>query len=368
MGCQSQSAFLCAREHIEHHYREHASLWNNCFVQPLPDTAEEFIHHISDGRDGYMKWRYLLIEPERVPMLSLWTMLEIWHGACCHIMAHMENRMGGPRSCYSLSSRLNWFFDDLRPEFNSEGHEWVVWLSSQRNPLPAWIDLLVAADRDALHEVDMPPIRRGSLVETAQDALRQMEELAKVDLSPQPDYARVEHVLRGRRTARHVERPDAEAILHSIRRSEEKLIWDSVEGGFALAPLSEPLFETSVTDTDIKSAQAGDLLVGDSITVPGLGTEPWEVTENVSGVAATLLAGLAHCELGQVDGDDTTSLDGTLRLLPALGRSQWIVEKVTAVQRRHLPVRERWIDAVSDGGTERLRIQLRDNQRVLLGE
>ena len=67
-----------------------------------------------------MKWRYMLIEPERVPMLSLWTMLEIWHGACCHIMTHMEGMMGGPNSCYSLSSRLNWFFDSLWPIVGSE--------------------------------------------------------------------------------------------------------------------------------------------------------------------------------------------------------------------------------------------------------
>lgn len=367
-GCQSQSSFLCAREHIEHHYREHASLWNNCFVQPLHDTAEEFIRHISDGRDGYMKWRYLLIEPERVPMLSLWTMLEIWHGACCHIMTHMENRMGGPGSCYSLSSRLNWFFDDVWPKVSSEGHEWAAWRNSHNNPLPSWIDMLVAADRDALHEVDMSPIRRGSLVETAQDALRQMEELAQIDPSPQPDYARVERVLRGRRTAGHVERPDAEAIMHSLRRPDERLIWDSSMGGFALEPLSEPLFETGLTDADIKSARAGDLLVGDSITMPGLSEGPWEVAENTSGATATLLAGLAHCELGRIDNDDTTPLDDSRRLLSELGRSQWIVEKVVAVQRRHLPVRERWIEAVRDGGTERLRIQLRDNQRVLLGD
>ena len=234
--CQSQSIFLCAREHIEHHYREHVSLWNIYLVQPLHSTAEEFILHISDGKDGYMKWRYLLIEPQRVPMLNLWTMLEIWHGACCHIMRHMENKRRGSSGCYSLSSRLNWFFDALRPEFNSEGHEWVAWLSSQENPLPSWIDLLVAADRDALDEIDMPPIRRSSLVETAQDALRQMEELAQIDPSPRPSYAQVERVLRGRRTAGHVERPDAEAIIHSLRRPDERLMWDSSKGGFVLKP------------------------------------------------------------------------------------------------------------------------------------
>ena len=37
-----------------------------------------------------------------------------------------------------------------------------------QQPLPYWIDLLVAADRDALHEIEMSPIRRGSLEETAQ--------------------------------------------------------------------------------------------------------------------------------------------------------------------------------------------------------
>ncbi|MCY3960344.1 MAG: hypothetical protein OXG34_01570 [bacterium] len=237
-GCQSQSNFLCAREHIEHHYREHTSLWNNCFVQSLHGTAEEFIHHISDGRDGYMKWRYLLIEPESAPMLSLWTMLEIWHGACYHIMTHMENKMGGPSSCYSLGARLNRFFDDLWPQFNSEGHEWATWLSSQQNPLPSWIDLLVAADRNALDEVDFPPIRRGSLVKTALDALRQMEELAEIDPSPQPNYAQVERVLRGGRTAGHVERPDAQAIVHNLRRREERLKWDSSQGGFVLEPLT----------------------------------------------------------------------------------------------------------------------------------
>lgn len=368
MGCQSQSSFLCAREHIEHHYREHASLWNNCFVQPLHDTAEEFIRHISDGRDGYMKWRYLLIEPERVPMLSLWTMLEIWHGACCHIMTHMEDRMGGPSSCYSLSSRLNWFFDDLWPKVGSEGHEWAAWRNSHNNPLHSWIDMLVAADRDALHEIDMPPIRRGSLEETAHDALQQLEELAQIDPSPQPSRARAEHVRRGRRTAGHVERPDAEAILRNIRRSDEQFVWASTERGFALRPLSGPRFNSGVTVTDERSVQAGDLLIGDSITVPGLGVEPWEVPDNPSGATATLLAGLALCELGQVDIDNTTTLDDSYRLIPDLGRAQWVVEKVTAVQRKRLPVRERWIEAVRDGGTERLRIQLRDNQTVLLGD
>ena len=366
MGCQSQSTFLCAREHIEHHYREHASLWNNYLVQPLHSTAEEFIRHISDGRDGYMKWRYLLIEPEPVPMLSLWTMLEIWHGACCHIMTHMENSMGGPDSCYSLSSRLNWFFNDLWPQLNSEGHEWASWLSTQISLLPSWIELLVAADRDALHEVNMPPIRRSSLEETAQNALRQIEELAQIDPSPQPTHAQVERVLRGRRSAGHVEHPDASAFLHSLRRSDEQLVWDSTEGGFTLRPLPTPRFKTGVTDTEKRSVQAGDLLVGDSITVPGLGAEPWEVPGNPSGATATLLAGLALCELGQVDNDDSTTLDSSYRLLPDMGRAQWVIEKVSAIQRRHLPVRERWIDAVRDGGTERLRVHLRDNQRVSL--
>ena len=315
-----------------------------------------------------MKWRYLLIEPETVPMLSLWTMLEIWHGACCHIMTHMENIKGGPSSCYSLSSRLNWFFNDLWPRFNSEGHEWASWLSTQTNPLPSWIELLVAADRDALYEVNMPSIRRGSLEETAQNALRQMEELAQIDPSPQPTHAQVERVVRGRRSAGHVEHPDARAILHSLRRSDEQLVWDSAEGGFAVRPLARPRFKTGVTDTEKRSVQAGDLLVGDAITVPGLGAEPWEVAENPSGTTATLLAGLALCELGQVDNDDSTTLDGAHRMLPDMGRVQWVMEKVTAVQRKHLPVRERWIDAVRDGGTERLRVRLRDNQRVLLGD
>ena len=366
--CQSQSTFLNAREHIEHHYREHASLWNNCLVKPLHNTAEEFIQHISDGGDGYMKWRYLLIEPERVPMLSQWTMLEIWHGACCHIMTHMEGMMGGPNSCCSLSSRLNWFFDDLWPIVGSEGHEWAAWRNSHNNPLPYWIDLLVAADRDALHEIEMLPIRRGSLEETAQDALRQMEDLAQIDPSPQLATAQVERVLRGRRTSGHVERPDAEAILRSVRHPDEQLAWDSSVKGFVLNPLPEPLVNTGVTDTEIKSTQAGELFVGDSISVPGLGSEPWEVQEHPSGATATLLAGLALCELGHVDNDETTTLDDSHRLLPDLGRIQWVVEKVTAVQRKRLPVRERWIETVRDGGTERLRIRLRDNQRVLLAE
>lgn len=369
VGCQSQSTFLCAREHIEHHYREHASLWSNCFVQPLHSTAEEFIRHISDGRDGYIKWRYLLIEPEHVPMLSLWTMLEIWHGACCHIMTHMEDRMGGPRSCYSLSSRLNWFFDDLWPKVGSGGLEWASWRNSQSNPLPVWVEMLVAADRGALHEIDMPPISRDSLEETAQDALRQLEELAQTDSSPRQPHAQVQRTLGGRRTAGHVERPDAGAILHSLRRSDELLVWDSTEGGFALRPLPEPRFNTGVTDADMESVQAGDLFVGDSITLPGLGVEPWEVPGNPPGTAATLLAGLAQCDLGQVEKDDTTALDDSHILQPDLGRAQWVVEKVTAVQRKHLPVRERWIDAGRDGGTEqRLRIRLRDNQKVLLGD
>ena len=368
MGCQSQSTFLSAREHIEHHYREHASLWNNCLGKPLHSTAGNFIHHISDGGDGYMKWRYLLLEPESVPMLNLWTMLEIWHGACCHIMTHMEGKMGGPSSCYSLSSRLRWFFNDMWPQLTSEGHEWAAWLSSLENPLPSWIDLLVAADRDALHEVDMPPIRRSSLEDVAQDALRQMEDLTQIDPPSQPTYAQAERVLRGRRTAGHVERPDAEAIMRSLRRADEQLVWDSTEGGFALRPLPETRFKTEVTDTDKKSFQAGDLLVGDSITVPGLGAGPWEVQEHTSGATATLLAGLALCELGPVDNDDTTTLDDSHRLLPDLGRTQWVVEKVTAVQRKHLPVRERWIETVSDGGAERLRVRLRDNQRVLLND
>ena len=156
--------------------------------------------------------------------------------------------------------------------------------------------------------------------------------------------------------------------MHSVRRPDEQLAWDSSVKGFVLSPLPEPLFDTSVTDTDIRSTQAGELLVGDSISVPGLGAEPWEVQEHPSGATATLLAGLALSELGHVNNDETTTLDDSHRLLPDLGRIQWVVEKVTAVQRKHLPVRERWIETVRDGGTERLRVRLRDNQRVLLGE
>ena len=182
--CESQGGFLRAREHIESHYREHASLWDNFYDRPLPSTAEEFIGHISDGKDGYTKWRYLLIEPEPVPMLSLWTMLEIWHGACCHIKTHMEHEHRGPDGCFSLSARLRRFFDRLRPQFDSEGQEWAAWLGSQEDPLPAWIGLLAAADRGAIHEIDMPPIRRSSLADTAQYAIRSWRNWPKSDLRP----------------------------------------------------------------------------------------------------------------------------------------------------------------------------------------
>ncbi|MCY3863270.1 MAG: hypothetical protein OXG67_15090 [bacterium] len=75
-------------------------------------------------------------------------------------------------------------------------------------------------------------------MKTALDALRQMEELAEIDPSPQPNYAQVERVLRGGRTAGHVERPDAQAIVHNLRRREERLKWDSSQGGFVLEPLT----------------------------------------------------------------------------------------------------------------------------------
>ena len=82
--------------------------------------------------------------------------------------------------------------------------------------------------------------------------------------------------------------------------------------------------------------------------MPGLGAEPWEVQEHPSGATATLLAGLALSELGHVTNDETTTLDDSHRLLPDLGRIPVVVEKVTAVQRKHLPVRERWIETVRD--------------------
>ncbi|MYA85227.1 MAG: hypothetical protein F4Y12_06540 [Acidimicrobiaceae bacterium] len=197
------------RDHIELHFREHRSLHDYKPPGLSIATAEQFIAHINSGgrQGGLVSWRYILIQDiSQVPSTSLWTMSEIWDAICCRIRKEVFNKQD---DCSSLSRRLMWGFNRRFPTlvpykaFNDDMRTWAF--HEGDGPLAAWIDLLVKAHGDAIHEVQAPDQLRPVLADMANRALKKMA-------SDSAD-------------------PDEAQLLDRIQ-ADPNLVWDPSDGVF----------------------------------------------------------------------------------------------------------------------------------------
>ena len=191
------------REHVELHFREHWSFYDYRLPKGVViNSAEDFIVHINGGNPPKgLGWRYFLVEDTEVPSTNLWTMSEIWDALCCRIKAKVLDK---PDGCFRLSRRLSCIFerlvtgravpyDGLLEEFN----RWVALKNG--DCLAAWIDLLVKASRDAMHEVQAPDRLRRDLADMARRAIDQLSKAAG---------------------------PDEVQLLRGIQHTERTLVWD----------------------------------------------------------------------------------------------------------------------------------------------
>ena len=112
--------------------------------------------------------------------------------------------------CYRLSRRLLFELDDHRygreipyDDYGSDIAKWCVHMNG--DPLAAWVDLLVKAQGDDIHEVQAPDRLRPELAKFAHEALAQMA-------SDSAD-------------------PDQAMLLHRIQ-AEPNLAWDPTDGTF----------------------------------------------------------------------------------------------------------------------------------------
>ena len=200
------------REHIELHFREHWSLYD--YVLPkdvVIGTAEEFIVHINGGRPSRgLSWRYFLVdESVQIPSTNLWTMSEIWDAICCCITS-----ASGRNDCSRLRQRLSFEFsrvvmgravpyDGYLDELNS----WIALKNGDQ--VAAWIDLLVKASRNAIHEVQAPDRLRRELADMASHAINRLSESAD---------------------------PDKAQLLQRIQHTEQTLVWDPGNAEFHWKP------------------------------------------------------------------------------------------------------------------------------------
>ena len=197
------------RDHIERHFQEHWSLHQYDTRGANITTAEQFITHINGpSQDGFFAWRYFLIdETVKLPSVSLLTMSEIWDATCCCISNEVSNRQD---DCYRLSRRfaqgLLDLINDMLETYPAQ-HEIGAWLTHMNGDgLQAWIDLLVKAHWDAMHDVQASDRLRPRLAKMAHRALEQM-----ADDSADPDEAMLSHRI----------------------RNEPNLAWDPGAGVFA---------------------------------------------------------------------------------------------------------------------------------------
>ena len=166
------------REHIELHFREHRSL-HDYMPTSWAGTAKDFIDHINSSpqeekKKGLISWRYILLDgPEPVPPTSLWTMSEIWDAICCRI-----RKASGKNDCSRLSERLAFTFRSIvtgravPPEYDGYLGDLNRWTAHKDgDQAAAWIDLLVKASRDAMHEVQAPDRLRPILADMARQAI-----------------------------------------------------------------------------------------------------------------------------------------------------------------------------------------------------
>ncbi len=197
------------RDHIECHFREHRSLHDYSASGLNVATAEQFIAHINSGgrQGGLVEWRYILIQDiSKIPSTSLWTMSEVWDAICCLIRKEVFDKQD---DCFRLSRRLFWDFQHCIPElglYDEFADDFNAWaFHKDRDPLAAWIDLLVKAHGGTLHEVRAPDRLRTVLAKVAKKAL----ELMASD-SADPDQAQ----------------------MHQRLQTGPNLVWDPGGGAF----------------------------------------------------------------------------------------------------------------------------------------
>ena len=200
------------RQHIELHFREHWSLYDYKLPKGVViGTAEDFIVRINGGRPSRgLSWRYFLLdESVEIPSTSLWTMSEIWDAICCCI-----RRASGSQDCSRLRQRLSFEFsqritgravpyDGALGDLNS----WIA--LNNGDQVAAWIDLLVKASRDTIHDVQVPDWFRSELADMARQAIDQLSESTD---------------------------PDEVQLLQRIQHTEQTLVWDPGNAEFHWTP------------------------------------------------------------------------------------------------------------------------------------
>ncbi|WP_419921304.1 hypothetical protein [Candidatus Poriferisodalis sp.] len=204
--------------HIELHFGEHWSLYEYKRLNLGFSTAREFIAQLndSDPQVGSIAWRYALLDMSvQIPKTNPWTMCEVWCAICCRIK---KRAFPNTDDCFRLSERLDFKLGDILPTvdpydgFTNDLNQWAI--HKDRSLLAAWVELLVKANREAMHEVQAPDRLRPELAAMAATAIGQLSD----------DSAG----------------PDEKHLIVRARQRDRDLAWDPQVAQFRWTPSSLP--------------------------------------------------------------------------------------------------------------------------------
>ena len=196
--------------HIELHFGEHWSLYEYERLNLGFGTAQEFIAQLndSDPQVGSIAWRYALLDMSvQIPKTNPWTMCEVWYAICCRIK---KRAFPNTDDCFGLSVRLDFKLGHMLPSvnpydgFTDDLNLWAI--HKDRSLLAAWVDLLVKANREAMHEVQASDRLRPALAAMAATAIGQLSD----------DSAG----------------PDEKHLIVRARQRDRNLVWDPQIGEF----------------------------------------------------------------------------------------------------------------------------------------
>ncbi len=204
-------------EYIEQHFGEHWSLNEYKNLNLGFDTAQEFVAHLnrSHPQEGSLAWRYALLDMNvQIPKTNPWTMCEVWYAICCRVKAELYGR---PDGTFRLSGRLKFRFERVilhwGEAYDGFTDDLNSWIGRKGDELSAWVDLLVKANRDAIHQVQAP--------ERLRLHLGRMAERATAALAGTPAD------------------PDFQQFLQQVQRADRDRVWNPQRAEFDWANTEE---------------------------------------------------------------------------------------------------------------------------------
>ena len=167
------------RDVVAAYYRVYRSLHNFDTGNTVLETADEFIQH---GGNGYVAWRYILVEnPETVPKMHLGLMLETWraladlvqhHVVCGHKYRTLEDYLEDyiVRGVFR-DAQMDWQAASQDENSGVRFSEISDWLHHKGRALQVGIDLFNHHARGTGNSVKASPLLRRVLLRAADKAV-----------------------------------------------------------------------------------------------------------------------------------------------------------------------------------------------------